>query len=174
MCLNDTPKNLNLSFRDASLLDLHSLKQLGLDAYKEYASVLTNEHWQVFTGFLEDELRLAELIGKSKVFVCLNNNTIIGMAYFVPSGNPWDVFQADWAYLRLVGVHPNYKGLGLGRTLTMKCIDYAKQTNEKIIALHTSEFMDAARHIYESLGFVKKEEIEPRFGKRYWLYIFKV
>ncbi|MDX2173612.1 MAG: hypothetical protein SFY56_10845 [Bacteroidota bacterium] len=33
------------------------------------------------------------------------------------------------------------------------CIAHAKQNNEKTIALHTSEFMDAARHIYEGLGF---------------------
>lgn len=36
--------------------------------------------------------------------------------------------------------------------------------------LHTSEMMGAARHIYESLGFKKLREIEPRYGKKYWLY----
>jgi ribosomal protein S18 acetylase RimI-like enzyme len=50
------------------------------------------------------------------------------------------------------------------------CIDKAKQTKEKTIALHTSEFMDAARHIYESLGFKVLHEIAPRLGKKYWLY----
>lgn len=30
--------------------------------------------------------------------------------------------------------------------------------------------MDAARHIYESLGFQVLKEIDQQLGKRYWLY----
>jgi len=45
-----------------------------------------------------------------------------------------------------------------------------EELKEKTIALHTSEFMDAARHIYEGLGFIMVKEIPPRYGKRYWLY----
>jgi len=50
------------------------------------------------------------------------------------------------------------------------CIDFAKSSDEKVIALHTFEYMNAARHIYESLGFNQTKELEPRYGKRYWLY----
>ncbi len=49
-------------------------------------------------------------------------------------------------------------------------IDFAKATNEKTIALHTSEFMGTAIHIYESLGFKIEKELESLFGKRYWIY----
>jgi uncharacterized protein (DUF1810 family) len=34
--------------------------------------------------------------------------------------------------------------------------------------------MDAARHIYESLGFTILKEIPNRFGKRYWLYTLNI
>lgn len=47
-------------------------------------------------------------------------------------------------------------------------------SNERTIALHTSEFMDAARHIYESVGFVKVKEIPARYGKKYWLYLLEI
>jgi len=30
--------------------------------------------------------------------------------------------------------------------------------------------MDAARHIYEKMGFKRIKELQPIFGKRYWLY----
>jgi ribosomal protein S18 acetylase RimI-like enzyme len=30
--------------------------------------------------------------------------------------------------------------------------------------------MDKARYIYEKLGFKIIKEIEPRYGKKYWLY----
>jgi ribosomal protein S18 acetylase RimI-like enzyme len=70
----------------------------------------------------------------------------------------------------MVGVDPTYGGKGIAQTLTEMCVDHAKTLNEKTIALHTSEFMDAARHIYEKNGFKRTQEIEPRYGKRYWLY----
>lgn len=75
-----------------------------------------------------------------------------------------------WTYIRMVGVNPKYRGHGIAKDLTKMCIDFAKQNNEKTIALHTSEFMDAARHIYESIGFKVLEETLPIFGKKYWLY----
>lgn len=97
---------------------------------------------------------------------------IVGMAHIIPNGNPADIFKIEWSYIRMVGVNPKYQGQGQGiaKTLTQMCIYKAKQTNEKTIALHTSEFMDAARHIYESLGFKILQEIDQRFGKKYWLY----
>lgn len=57
------------------------------------------------------------------------------------------------------------------KKLMQLCEDHARQTGEKFIALHTSEFMEAARHIYESMGFVQIKELERRLGKMYWLYV---
>jgi len=54
--------------------------------------------------------------------------------------------------------------------LTEKCIELTKNNGKTKIVLHTSEFMDKARHIYEKLGFRIIKEIEPKYGKKYWLY----
>ena len=82
------------------------------------------------------------------------------MIYIVPSGNPTELFKEDWSYIRFLGVNTKYRGNGIGKKLTDLCLEYAKETNEKYIALHTSEFMDSARAIYEKRGFTKTEEIE--------------
>lgn len=165
---------LTYIYRQGSIQDKQQLKQLGLLAYGNYASVLAPEHWATFSASLNNEERLEELIRKAVIFVCVKDEEIIGMAYLVPHGHPWDVFKAEWAYMRMVGVNPAYNGIGIAKVLTQKCIDHAKNTNESVIALHTSEFMPAARHIYEQLGFKIKEEITPRFGKRYWLYVLEL
>jgi ribosomal protein S18 acetylase RimI-like enzyme len=70
----------------------------------------------------------------------------------------------------MVGVNPVYRGRGIAKRLTQMCMDYAKQSNEKIVGLHTSEIMEDARHIYESLGFTIVKEIDPIYGMKYWLY----
>jgi ribosomal protein S18 acetylase RimI-like enzyme len=168
------PAHSFLTYREGSLEDIEQLQQLAVVSYGQYASVLTPEHWETMkNGFLNNE-KFEALIRQSTVFVCCDGNRIVGMAYFIPHGNPFMVFEADWSYIRIVGIDPGYSGKGIARTLTAMCIAMGKQTGESIIALHTSEFMDAARHIYESLGFVKLREIDPIFGKRYWLYILRL
>ena len=57
--------------------------------------------------------------------------------------------------------------------LTQRCIEKAKALEEKTIALHTSEFQNAARHIYESEGFKKIKEFEL-YGKKYWIYLLEL
>ncbi|MEL6989906.1 MAG: GNAT family N-acetyltransferase, partial [Bacteroidota bacterium] len=66
------------------------------------------------------------------------------------------------------------QGKGIGKMLTQQCIDYSRSNGEKVIALHTSEFMDAARNIYEKMGFKKEKELDRLFGKRYWLYLMEL
>lgn len=96
------------------------------------------------------------------------------MAFLIPKGNPSDIYDKDWCSIRFVTVDPDFGGQGIGRKLTTICIDRAIQNGEKIIALHTSELMNNARHIYESLGFKIVREIDPRLGKRYWLYLLQL
>ena len=116
-----------------------------------------------------------DLFKKAYCLVCENNDAeIIGMAFLVPSGNPTEIYDRSWCSIRLISGHPDYGGKGIGRHLTEKCIEVAKNNNEQTIALHTSEIMNKARHIYESLGFKVFREIEPRLGKKYWLYKLEI
>ncbi len=163
-----------LFYRSGSLEDFNQLKDLGIASYGQYAKNLTSENWERLNKFLHDENSLLDLLQNSSPFVCVDNSRIVGMAYLLSSGHPTEIYQQDWSYIRMVGVHPDYAGKGIAKKLTQLCIKKAKACNEKTIALHTSEFMDAARHIYESLGFKILKEIPPRYGKKYWLYTLEL
>lgn len=160
----------NLSYRIGTINDVDQLQDLGIIAYGQFQSALTPDNWKTFNGNLQDRQKFIDILKIAKCFVCLDNNNIVGVAYIIPSGNPTDLFKSEWSYIRMVAVNPKYRGQAIAKTLTKMCIEHAKQNNEKTIALHTSEFMDAARHIYESIGFKILEEIPPLFGKKYWLY----
>ena len=164
----------SFSFRKATLNDAIKLQNLGLVSYSQYFHLLSPEEKAKMENNLKSEERVIQLLNTSYCFVCLDGEKVIGMAYVLLSGNPWDFYPADWSYIRMLGVDPDYGGKGIGKELTNRCIVYAKQKNEKIIALHTSEMMNAARHIYQSLGFKILRELEPRFGKRYWLYTLEL
>lgn len=159
-------------YRAGTLEDKEKLQKLGSISYGQFRNILTKENWNKMNSFLFSENLYTDLLSKSKCFVCETNNEIIGMAYLVPKGNPTDIFEADWSYIRMVGVNKQYQGKGIGKKLTELCVDFAIERNEKVIALHTSEFMNAARYIYEKIGLIK--ELEPRYGKKYWLYMLEL
>jgi ribosomal protein S18 acetylase RimI-like enzyme len=164
----------NLTYRPGTINDVDQLQSLGIIAYGQFQSVLTPDNWTIFNGNLQDKQKFIDVLKIAKCFVCLDNDKIVGTAYIIPSGNPTDLFKSEWSYIRMVGVNPNYQGQGIAKILTKMCIDIAKQNNEKTIALHTSEFMDAARHIYENLGFKVLKEIPPLYGKKYWIYTLEL
>jgi ribosomal protein S18 acetylase RimI-like enzyme len=165
----------SLTYRQGTLKDLHALIQLAQNSYSEFSQVLSSENWQKMHDFLHNEMAFTTLVEKAVVFVSENEEKeIVGMAYLMPSGNPTAIYQANWCYIRMVGVHPAYRGYGIAKALTQMCINEARTTGEKTIGLHTSEFMDSARHIYESMGFIQTKELEPIYGKKYWLYLLQL
>jgi len=159
-----------LAYRHGTIDDAEQLRKLGLVSYGQFQTVLSEANWNKLKELLSADKLYSDLLKMSTCFVCECNDELVGMAFLIPSGNPTEIFQSDWSYIRMVGVNPTFKGNGVGKRLTQMCIDLAKKTNEKVIALHTSEFMDAARHIYENLGFKQTSELPSRYGKRYWLY----
>ena len=159
-----------IAYRRGSHKDRTALQQLRIDAYGGYAAILTAENAKILNDGLHNEATLDELMARATVFVATHDEQVVGMAFVWPSGVASPVLDADWAQLRMVGVHPHYRGQGIARMLTQMCIHHAILSNEHTLALHTAEFMDAARHIYGSLGFKILREIDPIFGKRYWVY----
>jgi len=157
-------------FRPSKLSDIEHLQKLGPTSYGQLKSALTQENWQIMEANLLKQDTYLKLLEISTGFVCEYKNEIIGMVFLVPSGNPTSFFQNDWAYIRLLGVHPDYGGRGIGRKLMQMCIDLAKETDEQTLALHTSEFQDTARHIYESMGFKILRSLDNKFDKKFWLY----
>ncbi|MFZ1660070.1 MAG: GNAT family N-acetyltransferase [Flavobacteriales bacterium] len=163
---------MELYYRVGTVEDIHQLQNLGLASYGPFKEVLTPDNWAKMYSFLAAEGSYTELLSKSTCFVCEHDHEIIGMAFLVPRGNPTEIFETDWSYIRMVGVSPHFRGNNIGRKLTQHCLDHAERTNETVVALHTSEFMGPARRMYEDLGFQEVRELDPRFGKRYWLYHF--
>lgn len=160
-----------MKIRDGTIQDLPGVKLLGQSTWKQFEKDLTSENWVELSGILSNENLYKELLLNTKSYICENETgEIIGMSFLVPSGNPTEIYHEEQCYIRMVTVSEKYQGLKLGQKLTEACIGFAKKNGEKKIALHTSEIMDKARYIYEKLGFKVIKEIEPKFGKKYWLY----
>ena len=76
---------------------------------------------------------------------------------------------------RLLAVDPETRGLGIGKLLTIACIDKAKNSPAGQIIIHTTKTMQLAWGMYERMGFKRSEDLDfiqgelPVFGFRFKL-----
>ena len=82
-------------------------------------------------------------------FVAEFNNEIVGGGGIYPTqGLPKDTCELVKMYL-----YPHARGIGLGKLLIQKCIDYAKEAGYKNIYLETMPELQQALKTYEKFGF---------------------
>lgn len=164
---------MELNYRKGNLEDKEKLQALGILSYSQHQHAMTPENWNKYNSFMSNPDTFTNLMSTSTCFLCEYENEIIGMAFLVSNGHPTEMFDEKWSYIRMVGVNPKFNGKGIAKKLTEMCINLAIETKENYIALHTSEFMNAARHIYEGFGFKIVRELS-RYDKKYWIYLLEL
>ncbi|MGZ5218638.1 MAG: GNAT family N-acetyltransferase [Chitinophagaceae bacterium] len=82
-------------------------------------------------------------------FIALLNNEIVGGGGIYPTdGLPVDTCELVKMYLV-----PKARGMGLGRTIIEKSLDFAKETGYKNIYLETMPELKQAQKVYAKFGF---------------------
>ena len=111
-----------MNYRQGHFEDLEKLKQLAIVSWEEFQTVLTTENWEKLSGTITDSKTYADMLERSHCIVCeTKNKEIIGMAFLVPKGNPTEIYDEKWSYIRFVSVNPLFGGQGIGRKLTERC-----------------------------------------------------
>ena len=62
--------------------------------------------------------------------------------------------------IRLLAVHPDARGAGVGKALTQACIDLAMKSENTQIILHTTDAMQVAWSMYQKLGFQRSLDLD--------------
>ncbi|HUJ66354.1 MAG TPA: GNAT family N-acetyltransferase [Acidimicrobiales bacterium] len=104
----------------------------------------------------------AELAARIRVLLARGDTTVIvggagpdGLAVLRFRLSIWSSGQE--CYLAELYVVPERRGLGLGRALMQTAMEEARRQGADYMDLGTSETDTAARHLYESLGFINRE-----------------
>ncbi|MHA2096363.1 MAG: GNAT family N-acetyltransferase [Candidatus Hodarchaeales archaeon] len=83
----------------------------------------------------------------------------------------------DVGEIKRMYIRQKYRGKGLGKEMLQQLLKKAKKLGFTRIYLNTGPFMESARRIYQSLGFVEREEYPGSEildkMKPFWLYMEK-
>ncbi len=137
--------------------DTPALWQAVREVFSEYAAGLGVD--LCFQNFAQELLDLpgdyAEPQGA--VLLALLDGAVAGCGALRPLT---DVDYANAAEMKRLFVRPAFRGLGLGRILAQGLMARAAQAGYSCLLLDTLDDMEAARGLYEALGF---EEIPPYY-----------
>jgi ribosomal protein S18 acetylase RimI-like enzyme len=146
--------------------DAAVLSEIVLAAFSEYAP-----HYSDWPAFSRRIANMAALAESSEVIVAELNAVPVGaVAYVGPSMPKLAFFAPQWATMRMLVVHPNARGHGIGRALAQECLERGERDQAEVFALHTSELMSVALAMYQRLGFSYHGPAPDIFGVKYSVY----
>lgn len=121
-------------------------------------------------GHLEDgyEVELRDVAGRvagAEVLVAVDDELdgrLLGGVTFVPDhASPYAEFDAEHAAgIRMLAVHPEAQGRGVGEALTLECLARARALGRREVILHSGPRMLAAQTIYARLGFERDPNLD--------------
>jgi ribosomal protein S18 acetylase RimI-like enzyme len=152
-----------LTHANITLVPAHNLDDLNLirEIFREYAATLS-----VDLAFQDFERELSTLPGeyaepRGSLVLAWVDGAVAGCCALRPADT------ADYpnaAEMKRLYVRKAFRGFGLGRLLTEYILDQARLAGYSTVLLDTLDDMEAARALYEDLGFT---EIPPYYHNPY-------
>ena len=154
--------------RDARGDELDAVAEVMVAAYEEY---IPPDATGELLAYREDIRDVRSRRAHAALIVATERERILGAVTYYPDGSRegragW---PREWAVIRLLAVHPEARGRGVGRALTAECIRRARAGGSTAVGLHTTKFMAVAQAMYERMGFVRVPAYD--FRPSPWLHV---
>jgi GNAT superfamily N-acetyltransferase len=149
----------NLTLRDSRPEELDEVARLVRDAYRQYAPIMPSQAWQSYEA---DMMDVRSRLSESQLIVAELDGQLAGSVTLYPDASHTSLegWPEGWGGVRLLAVHPKYRGRGIGRALMEECIRRCRLHGMTAIGLHTTEMMVVACRLYEEMGFVRIPEYD--------------
>jgi ribosomal protein S18 acetylase RimI-like enzyme len=130
-------------------------------AYREFAPRRSDD-WEDYLRRIADVGDRAE---RTTVLVAVEGGSILGTLTLeltdrTEAGHERedDPLPPEEAHIRMLGVHPDARGRGIGRALMDASLRHARDAGKTLLTLNTTERMRAAQAMYESMGFTREPD----------------
>lgn len=148
---------MNVEIREARPEEYAETGVVTADAYREFFADAAAD----LRSYLEEIADVAARAQRTTILVAVDGDRIIGSATLELDGRTSEEAGAlapDEAHIRMLGVHPDARGAGVGRKLMAACEERAREVGRTRMTLHTTTLMRAARQMYASLGYERSED----------------
>lgn len=120
---------------------------------------LTVAAYQEFTLGPDDPYvaRLADAgprFREAELWVAVDGDRLLGTVTSCPPGSPWRELAGDHeGEFRMLAVHPDARGRGVGQALAALCEDRAREHGATAMVLSSLAEMRSAHRVYARLGY---------------------
>jgi ribosomal protein S18 acetylase RimI-like enzyme len=127
-----------------------------VDYTDEYASAFARLNYEWIERYFRVERHDREILDDPRkyvlkpggqIFVALAHDTQAGTVALIPAGE--GAFE-----LTKMAVSPQFQGLGIGKKLMERCIDYAQSHDARLIFLESHSSLTPALNLYRKYGFL--------------------
>lgn len=167
---SEAPATAAFTIRRILPSDYPAIGRITLDAYEGNLDHLDD-------GYRNELQDVAARARACPLLVAVGRDgTLLGGVTYVPGpDNPMSELEKDGeAGIRMLAVDPAAQGLGVGRALTLACLERARREGRSGMALYTRPANVPAQRLYESLGFVRDPERDWQYARGQWLWAFQL
>jgi ribosomal protein S18 acetylase RimI-like enzyme len=148
----------DIRIREGRPAEQDQVETLVKTAYGEFQPLFPEQVWQAWM----DNIRETVHSPAGVLIVAESGGRIQGVVKFYPDASlaAMGKWPREVASMRILAVNPESRGQGYGTLLARECVQRARALKIATIYLYTGTFMEAARHIYEKLGFKRAPEFD--------------
>lgn len=153
------------TIRDVAPGEAEALGRLMVDAYSRLDGFPSPQERPRYYEMLARVASLTERPGTRVLVAVTESETLLGgvvsfadMAQYGSGGTA--TLETNASGIRLLAVDPAHRASGVGRALTMFCIDRARACGHAQVILHTTRAMTIAWGMYERLGFRRSPDLD--------------
>lgn len=158
-------ENSRFTIRTARPSDYESLGRLTVEVYSQLPGMPKIDEQQDYYNMLYDVEKRAQM-PSTEILVAVDDadRVFAGVMYISDmqsyGSNEFSSDLKNASGIRLLAVHPETRGSGLGKALTRACIDRAVENGHDQVILHTTKAMSVAWKMYEKMGFIRAAELD--------------
>ena len=169
--------NPQATVRDARPDEFAALGRLLVEVYSSLPGLPSPLEQPAYYAMLENIGEFTKKPGARLLVALAPDGALAGgvvyfgdMAHYGAAGIAPTITQASG--IRLLGVDPKCRRMGIGKALATACIALAREQGHREVVLHTTKAMQTAWGMYERVGFARSPDLDfsqqglPVFGFR--------
>jgi ribosomal protein S18 acetylase RimI-like enzyme len=157
-----------LAVRTARVDELTEVGELTVAAYRADGFVAEGHPYAARLADAATRHREAELLVAAD-----HTDRLLGTVTVVQPGTPYaNVSGPDELEFRMLAVHPDARGRGVGRALVATVLERARTGGYRGVAMSSADEMRSAHELYRRLGFRRAPERDWRPGDGALLWVF--